>query len=1004
MAFVGLACLLTLAYGPNLTSQERETDLEIPAVVLPDEGVSHFWEDQVRPLSSDRFQDVKEEPPIDLKAPDKADRGTTGTGTTKAPGCAHSGGRAPAVDDSASTLRAEYRQGMKRYASADFVGALKFLSTVAEVDPESELAVYSRYFMGESSFHLGRHDEALIYFQQVIDRYPTHPLAPWAHYSAGWIRFEMEHYDSALAHLSAALREGGQSDPAILVRFLEGEVLSKMGETETAVLSKRGFLEWYPDHPKAPEVRFSVSVDLFHLGHFREAQASFRKFTETYPSHAFVEKAFYGLGLSLIHDEKNDKGISVLETTLARFPDTPLTGSILLGLIRGYLRKDAGDRALDIYQDLVRRFPQFDWTDHALFDIGCFYLQKGEYRQSVEIYQDLLREHPGSDIKALVYLNLGEGLYQLGDFENALRLYRLVGDVSGERWLLGEALFRQALCLYQQKAYGQAIEFWASLVSDFPDSKRRDEACYWMGVALLQSRDWRQAAELFRKLEENDDIYPRVLNSLGLYYLEKGEWSLSIRYFLELVDRYPGHPLLDSAYLHLGEAFYHRKDYQEALVYLGELVGREGAPDLDRACFLKARIFYEQGRLDRAIDQWLDTLRTFPKSSLARESRYWIAQSYCDMGLYDMALEEFTKLTEDPFSAERVPQVLLRVGDCHYHLTSYLEASLAYLEVIRRFPEADQVPEAEYGLILAFEAQGRYDNFEERAKMFFSRYPSHPLGANILSRIAQRHVENDDLGSASAAYRTLIRKYPRSELADDAQFKLGEIHRDQEDFENAIVEFGRVVKHYPRSDYLVDAYFETAQSYRALEDYRKAAEVYELVVRRFPDSTQAGEAYLRLAECLGKMNRSDLAEEKLLDLMGSEPETVDQFQAALRLGLILFHGMRYGEAIEILRKVTKSQDPDIASLAQLKIGEIYWEMGNTSTAIIELMKTVHLYPGQRNRMNEALLQVGEIYMEEQAWNRARQICSRIVDSSPSASVRERAMDMLDEIDRRTGNQ
>jgi len=979
-------------------------DLETPGVGFPDEDGSDLWEIRAMSLASHPLRDVKREPPIDLKIAEKAAGWAKGTGAAKAPGCAHSGGEAPAVDDSASVVRADYRHGMRRYASADFDGALEFLAKVAEADPESELNVYSRYFMGESFWHLGRHDKALICFQRVIDGYPGHPLAGWAHYAVGWIRLDMEDYDSALVHLSAAGQEGGDAPPAVHARLLEGEALAGTGETEAAVLSKQAFLERYPDHPKAPEVQFSVSVDLFRMERFWEAGESFRRFTEKHPSHALVERAFYGIGVSLIHDEKYDEGISVLETTLERFPDSPLTGSILLGLIRGHLGKDEGDRALDIYRDLVLRFPHFDWSDHALFDIGRSYLQKGEYLRSIEIYQDLLRRHPGSDIKALVYLNLGEAFCQLGDFDNALGLYDLVGEVAGGGWLLEEALFRRGLCLYQQEAYGQAIESWASLVSGFPDSERQDETSYWMGLALLQSRDWRRAAELFRELEENDEIYPRVLNSLGLYYFKKEEWSLSIRYFLELVDRYPGHPLLDSAYLHLGEAFYHRKDYQEALVYLGELVGREGVEDLDRACFMEARVYYEQGMLDRAIDRWLETVRSFPESPLAGESRYWIAQSYYGIGLYDMALEEFITLAEAPPSAERVPQVLLRIGDCHYQLKSYLEASLAYLEVIRRFPEAEQVPEAEYGLLLAFEGQERYDNFLERARMFFSRYPAHPLGANILSRIAQHQVENDELDSASATYRALIRKYPRSELADDAQFRLGEIHRDREDFENAIVEFGRVVKHYPGSSHLVDAYFETAQSYYALEEYRKASEVYELVVRRFPESEVAGEAYLRLAECLDKMNRSDLAEAKLSALVGGEPETAVQFQAALRLGLILFHGMRYGEATEIFRKVTKSRDPDIASRAQLKIGEIYWEMGDTSTAIVELMKTVYLYPGQTDRVNEALFKVGEIYMEKKDWNRARQIYSRIVDATPSASVRERARHMLAEIDRRAENQ
>jgi len=305
---------------------------------------------------------------------------------------------------------------------------------------------------------------------------------------------------------------------------------------------------------------------------------------------------------------------------------------------------------------------------------------------------------------------------------------------------------------------------------------------------------------------------------------------------------------------------------------------------------------------------------------------------------------------------------------------------------------------------MAFEGQRSYDNFLERARAFLATYPTHPLGANILSKLARYYLVNNLLGTSIATYRELLDKYPRSDLADDAQLRLGEIYRDQRDFKNAIHEFGMVVKQYPRSEYLVNAYFEIAQSYFALGDYRRALEGYERVATRFPGSPLAGEAYFRGADCLKRLGRVDLAEKRLVELMERYPKDPKQPQGALRLGLILIEAMRYAEAIEFLSVATKSKDPEVASLAQLKIGETYREMGDNSAAIVELMKAIYLYPNQTSQVEAALFQAGEIYMEQKKWAKARQMYSRLMEMSQSESAREKAQRMLMEIDQRIGNE
>jgi len=1004
LIFALLVCLLSITHGQGLRCQETPLDLDFPEVVFLGEDSSRFWEAWETPLPSLIAKGAKEEPQVDLKVVERIDKGEKAARAAKRPGCAYSGAVTTSVARVAQGAEADYQQGVKRYLSEDFEGALESLSRVVESYPESQLTGYSYYFMGESFYHLGRNNEALTHFQQVVERYPNHQLLDWAHYSIGWICLEKEDFQNALSHFQAITRRHEESDLVATALFWESEALGRSGQTEQAIALKSRFLEMYPTHSRAPDVQLSMGGYLFRLHRFREAAEAFREFTVTYPSHRLTEQALYSLGQSLIYEGRYDEGISVLKSDLQRFPNTPLAGFILLGLVRGYLGNNEGDIALETCKELLGRFPHFEWTDRAFFDVGYSYLMAGEYARSVEIYQDFLKIRPGSNLKALVYLNLGEALYNLKRYGEAIDSYRLAQEVVRDDSILQEVLFKVGLSLYQQREYRRAIESWMRLREDFPDSMRRDEATYWMGEAFLQNRNPKRAMALFKDIEENPEIHPRVLDSLGRYYSQEGQWSLAIHQFLKLLDGYPNHALSAGAYLRLGEAFYNRRDYSKALSYLNELAQQGEAQNLDRVYFIQGRIYYKEGKFDLALDRFLHVVEAFSESPMAEESQYWIAWSFYRMGMHEKAIGEFTKVIDNPPSSTHAAQALLRIGDCHYDLGFYLEASLAYLEVIREFPQSREVPEAEYGILLVYERQGKYESFMERASAFFSRYPTHPLGADIMSRIAQHHLDDNQVERAILTYRELLRKYSRSDLADDAQFKLGEIYRDQQDFKSAVVEFGLVVKQYPRSSYLVEAYFEIAESYFALGNYRRALEGYERVAGGFSESHLAGKAYLRSADCFGRLDRIDFAEERLTELMERVPKDPIRVQAAMRLGLILFETMRYGEAIKVLREVTNTGDPEVASLAQLKIGEVYREIGDRSTAVVEFMKAIYLYPGQMSQVDAALFEVGEIYMEQKKWANAREIYSKVIETSGSESAREKARNILAEIDRRTENE
>jgi len=93
----------------------------------------------------------------------------------------------------------------------------------------------------------------------------------------------------------------------------------------------------------------------------------------------------------------------------------------------------------------------------------------------------------------------------------------------------------------------------------------------------------------------------------------------------------------------------------------------------------------KQGLYDRAVKAFRVFLAKNPDSGLADNAQYWIAEGNYVLRNYKLALEEFTKVVNDPQSS-KAPDALLKIGYVHYELGAYDKARKTLGEVQERYP------------------------------------------------------------------------------------------------------------------------------------------------------------------------------------------------------------------------------------------------------------------------------------------------------------------------------
>jgi tol-pal system protein YbgF len=97
------------------------------------------------------------------------------------------------------------------------------------------------------------------------------------------------------------------------------------------------------------------------------------------------------------------------------------------------------------------------------------------------------------------------------------------------------------------------------------------------------------------------------------------------------------------------------------------------------------------GNYDLAEVGFLQFLDTNPKSDLADDARYGLAETYYARKRYDEAIIEYQKVTElSPQGGGKAPAALLKIGLCQQAKGSDREARRTWQDLMKRFPASDE--------------------------------------------------------------------------------------------------------------------------------------------------------------------------------------------------------------------------------------------------------------------------------------------------------------------------
>ncbi len=635
-------------------------------------------------------------------------------------------------------------------------------------------------------------------------------------------------------------------------------------------------------------------------------------------------------------------------------------------LFDSFIRKNEGSNSLDVAD------AQF-YRSEAAID-----LFNPDAEQSMV---NFIRTHPESPRINEAYLLLGDFFFQGKNYRKAVIYYEKVNRQELATSRLPEYFFRTGYSLYIKGDKPRALLMFSE-IKDI-DTEYTPAAIYYYSQIAYEMQMYQTAMEGFKRLK-NDETFRGIVPFyiVQILYLQK-DYDQILKIAPDLLSSAPKERVLE-LYRFIGDAYYNRENYKEALPYLEKFAkgtrisGREDKFELGYC-------YYKTGDYDKAIAQFSNM--GAGTDIMSQNIWYLLGASYLQKGDKKRAQFGFSEASKLDFDKKIREEALFNYAKLTYE-TSYSpfgEAIAAFQDYIDQYPGSERISEAYNYLVLTFlqlknykaalDALDKIRNKDARLEEAYQRVAFF-RGLELFRNMELDKAEDMlDKSLKYGQYNTELRAraiYWKSEALyrqgkyDDARdgyivfmgipgspklseyamvrYNLGYAFFNLKDYGNALNYFRTFEENVVsiNTDVMADARDRIADCYYITTSYQQAIAYYDKVIDY--GKTEADYAMYQKAFCLGLMNDQKGKVENLSLLMQRYPSSSYLPDAIFERGRAYLVLKDFEKGESDFNKIIESYPSGPAvPRAMIQLGLLYYNLGENEKAVAEYKKVVEGY-------------------------------------------------------------
>jgi len=580
--------------------------------------------------------------------------------------------------------------------------AQRLLEPLIVVGVSDEQTLADRYLLAQAYQGQRRYDQALSVLLPVIDA-AEGQLKADAQLTRGTILLAMQRYADAVEPLETFLKSNPAGDALVKAR---GELAICYARSGRVAEAKAQFARLVADHPHhellgpiieqlaeaayaANDTEWSAALfarlqagttrqeqwkglsglgwSQYRAGELAQAAATFQKLLDKDPPAKIAAEAALVRGRILEKLQPVERALAMYDLVIDQYAETPEHPEALLAAARLRHRLKQDREAAALYERLVKDYPRHPEPDMLLYEWAWVAEALGQPERAAELFERIHREHRGGDYWADATFRLAKRAFDAKDYEAARRLADELLAAEPPAEIRESALNLRGRIAVAQEDWATGRGALERLIEEFPQSRHRILAEYWLADMAYREGKREEAARRFEQLDARVRALARREGWMAMVPLRRAQvlaqmrrWKDAYRVAAGIEAQYPGFPLQYEADYVIGLCLATQADFEGARRAYEKVIESEHGAKTETA----------------AMAEWM------------------IGETFFHQKNYAAALRRYLRLRMRYDYPTWQALALLQAGKCREKLGEPLEAAKHYAELIETFPDSQYVGKA----------------------------------------------------------------------------------------------------------------------------------------------------------------------------------------------------------------------------------------------------------------------------------------------------------------------
>ncbi|WP_107037141.1 tetratricopeptide repeat protein [Brumimicrobium mesophilum] len=706
--------------------------------------------------------------------------------------------------------------------------------------------------LGEHFYQRKKYEDAKEWLDKTDPRsIDTSSIAAY-HFKLGYSNFQLGNYTEARNEFFD-IKDGNSSFSAPALYYYSH--IAYKNETYREALD--GFLKLKENPTFKDEVNYYLTQIYYLLG-------DYQKVTEFAPDFSV-----------------NENGIS----------DNTAEMNLLIG--DAYYKVEKYDKAVPFLEDYSNRKQM---NREQSYSLAYSYFKNEEYDKAIRVFDRVSRVE--DKLGQVAYYHIAQSYLYKEELNYARTAFRSASS-DFDRVVQEDALYNYAVLSYKldYNPYNEAIKAFELYLSEFPNSKRKEDVYSYMVNVYSSTKNYEEALKSLDRIPvlnmKLKTAYQVVSFNMGIEKYERGDYKGCVE-ALQGVSKYDVDPTVTSkAKFWEADAHYMLQEWKLAIKEFKEFLDVPGMNDL----VLKEAAYYNIAYAYFMQEDWtqaIQAFRTFTQLTNIQDDNK-LADAYARIGdgyftkgnpdFQKSALNYEKALTYDIAKKDRYLYSLSKV---YKLIPGKRDEQISTLNrILKDHPNSSFVIPAKFDIAMGYKNGGDYPKALTHFDAIVKNYPGNILVKDALIEIADIKFKQKEYTASESYFRRVLSEYTLDDetckratqgivdvyratrrqdeiIGLSKEYACADISEDDEEiffyetaselyvnenYDEAIPEINKYLKRYPNGRFSVQLLSYLADIYYQRSDEDRAITYYENIINR-PNSGYTEEALVRTSKLL----------------------------------------------------------------------------------------------------------------------------------------------------------